>query len=91
MTIRVINTVTEFDRDLLIERTHAGINRTKAEGKTFGRPSALTANQKTEVIQHLGKGIPIAQLAKALKISRQTIMRGNQEAFKSPPEHLESL
>ncbi|KGX52933.1 hypothetical protein Y027_4696 [Burkholderia pseudomallei TSV5] len=38
MTMQVLNAVAEFERDLLIEGTHAGIARAKAEGKTMGRP-----------------------------------------------------
>jgi putative DNA-invertase from lambdoid prophage Rac len=46
MTMQVINAVAEFERDLLIERTRAGLrSRAKAEGKTFGRPSALSKDQ----------------------------------------------
>jgi putative DNA-invertase from lambdoid prophage Rac len=30
--MQVINVVAEFERDLLIERTNAGITRAKAEG-----------------------------------------------------------
>ena len=40
--MNVINAVAEFERDLLIERTQAGLNRAKAEGKTLGRPARLT-------------------------------------------------
>ncbi len=75
MTMQVINAVAEFERDHFIERTHAGINRARAEGKTFGRPSALTADQRAEVIKQLSQGIPVAQIAKTYKTSRQTIMR----------------
>ena len=32
----VQNAVAEFERDLLIERTQAGLGRAKAEGKTLG-------------------------------------------------------
>jgi DNA invertase Pin-like site-specific DNA recombinase len=38
MTMLVIAAVAEFERDLLIERTQAGISRAKAAGKQFGRP-----------------------------------------------------
>lgn len=41
----VIAAVAEFERDLLIERTQAGISRAKAAGKAFGRPPALTPEQ----------------------------------------------
>ena len=40
MTMAVIAAVAEFERDLLIERTQAGLNRAKAEGKRLGRPAA---------------------------------------------------
>ena len=42
MTMGVLTAVAEFERDLLIERTHAGIARGGAEGKVMGRPAALT-------------------------------------------------
>ena len=45
MTMAVINAVAEFERDLLIERTQAGLSRAKSEGKALGRPSVLTAEQ----------------------------------------------
>ncbi|MGF6791736.1 DNA invertase Pin-like site-specific DNA recombinase [Paraburkholderia sp. 35.1] len=35
----------EFERDLLIERTQAGLARVKAESKAPGRKPALTAVQ----------------------------------------------
>jgi putative DNA-invertase from lambdoid prophage Rac len=40
--MNVLNAVAEFERDLLVERTQAGLSRAKAEGKTLGRPSSLT-------------------------------------------------
>ncbi|WP_174906313.1 recombinase family protein [Burkholderia diffusa] len=75
MTMQVLNAVAEFERDLLIERTHAGITRAKAEGKSMGRPSALTKQQQQEVRRLLSEGATIAGLAKVYGTSRQTIMR----------------
>jgi putative DNA-invertase from lambdoid prophage Rac len=75
MTMQVLNAVAEFERDLLIERTHAGIKRAKAEGKAFGRPSALTVSQQEQVKEQLQAGVPVAQIARTYSTSRQTIMR----------------
>ena len=75
MTMQVINAVAEFERDLLIERTNAGISRARAEGKAFGRPSALTAQQQAEVVAQLALGVSVAKIAKDFATSRQTIMR----------------
>ncbi len=47
LTMNVINAVAEFERDLLIERTQAGLSRAKAEGKRLGRPASLTADQRS--------------------------------------------
>ena len=75
MTMGVIAAVAEFERDLLVERTQSGLARAKAEGKTLGRPSTLSASQVAEVGQRLAAGEAIAAIARAMGTSRQTIMR----------------
>ncbi|MBJ9686514.1 recombinase family protein [Burkholderia vietnamiensis] len=75
MTMQVLNAVAEFERDLLIERTHAGIARAKAEGKAMGRPSALSDEQRADVLRELDAGASVAELARRFGTSRQTIMR----------------
>src|ERR671921_643468 len=50
------STVAEFERDLLVERTQAGLSRAKAEGKTLGRPLSLTADQRRAVERRLAEG-----------------------------------
>ncbi|MCO8590312.1 recombinase family protein [Burkholderia multivorans] len=86
MTMQVINAVAEFERDLLIERTQAGLRRAKAEGKTFGRPSALSEAQRAAVIDQLNAGVSVAQIAREMKTSRQTIMRVRESMSSTQPE-----
>jgi putative DNA-invertase from lambdoid prophage Rac len=75
LTMNVINAVAEFERDQLIERTQAGLNRAKAEGKTLGRPSSLTKDQREAVTLQLQGGAGVSGLAREYKTSRQTITR----------------
>jgi putative DNA-invertase from lambdoid prophage Rac len=75
MTMGVIAAVAEFERDLLIERTQAGLARARSEGKTLGRPKALTATQEAEALQRLAGGQTVAAVSRALKTSRATVMR----------------
>jgi len=75
MTMGVIAAVAEFERDLLIERTQAGLARAKAEGKSIGRPSALSPAQAEQARTRLAGGESVAALARDYKTSRQTIMR----------------
>jgi putative DNA-invertase from lambdoid prophage Rac len=71
----VLSAVVEFERDLLIERTNAGIARAKAGGKSMGRPSALSGLERKAVLEHLSRGASMAAIAKQYGTSRQTIMR----------------
>jgi putative DNA-invertase from lambdoid prophage Rac len=75
LTMNVLNAVAEFERDLLIERTQAGLSRAKSEGKTLGRPPNLTDDQRREVECRLKEGVTVSALAREFKTSRQTIMR----------------
>ena len=75
MTMGVIATVAEFERDLLVERPQAGLARAKSEGKALGRPRALTDTQEAEALQRLSGGEAVAAVARALKTSRATVMR----------------
>lgn len=75
MTMGVIAAVAEFERDLLIERTQAGLARAKAEGKTLGRPQALQGRGIDDVRERLQRGEAVAAIARAHNTSRQTIMR----------------
>lgn len=75
MTMGVINAMAEFERDLLIERTQAGLARAKAEGKSLGRPQSLSAAQVQAARARLESGDAVAAIARDLGTSRQTIMR----------------
>ena len=75
MTMAVISAVAEFERDLLIERTQAGLSRARREGRTLGRPRALTAAQEAAVIDRLAAGESVAAVARSLRVSRATVMR----------------
>ena len=75
MTMAVISAAAEFERDLLIERTQAGLARAKSEGKVLGRPRALSDAQEAEALQRLDDGEAVAAVARALKTSRATVMR----------------
>ena len=74
-TMGVLTAVAEFERDLLIERTHAGMARARSEGKVMGRPPALTKERQAEVMQRLAMGVSVAQLARDYGTTRQSIMR----------------
>jgi putative DNA-invertase from lambdoid prophage Rac len=80
MTMGVISAVAEFERDLLIERTQAGLSRAKAEGKALGRPSALSQEQQETVRAQRALGVSLGTLAKEFGVSRAAIQRVEKRA-----------
>jgi putative DNA-invertase from lambdoid prophage Rac len=80
MTMGVINAVAQFERDLLIERTQAGLERARAGGTTLGRPSILTPAQRDQVRAQLAAGASVSALARQLGTSRMTVMRARDGA-----------
>jgi putative DNA-invertase from lambdoid prophage Rac len=75
LTMNVINGVAEFEHDLLVECTQAGLSRAKAEGKVLGRPPSLTDDQRRAVERRLEQGATVSALACEFNTSRNTIMR----------------
>jgi putative DNA-invertase from lambdoid prophage Rac len=75
MTMAVIAAVAEFERDLLIERTQAGLARAKADGKKLGRPSSLTREQHEVIRVQRNQGQSLGKLAKTYGVSRSAIQR----------------
>ncbi|PKM30389.1 MAG: DNA invertase [Gammaproteobacteria bacterium HGW-Gammaproteobacteria-11] len=72
MTMSVIASVAEFERDLLIERTQAGLERAKAQGKILGRPQSVTSGKVQELKQ---TGLSQSEVAKELSVSISTVKR----------------
>ena len=75
VTLGVLTAIAEFERDLLRERTHAGINRARAEGKKLGRKPSLTETEREKVWEALQTGESVSSIARNFKTTRQTILR----------------
>ena len=73
MTMAVISAVSEMERDLLIERTQAGLQRAKAEGKKLGRKPTLSSDDRSQIMALKAEGASLAVLAKKFGVSRSAI------------------
>jgi len=80
MTMQVIAAVAEFERDLLVERTQAGLARVKAAGRHLGRPFSLTTAQRQDIARRLADGESVSAVAREYGASRQTVMRVRDSA-----------
>ena len=74
MMMTMLAAVAEMERDLLVERTQAGLARAKSEGKTLGRPSKTTAEQREDIIAKYACGESVSALARMYEVSRASIL-----------------
>lgn len=82
---RMFAAFAQFERDQLVERTHAGLARAKAEGKTLGRKNALESlavqrgisfdELRTQLRGQMEGGATARGLAKEYKVSHPTILK----------------
>ena len=75
LMLNMLAAVAEMERDLLVERTQAGLARAKSEGKVLGRPTKTTDKQRVEIKNLRENGALISALSRAYGISRASIMR----------------
>ena len=74
LLLTMLAAVAEMERDLLIERTQAGLQRAKAQGKKLGRPSKTTDAQRLSIRQDLKSGKSVSQMARQYSVSRATVI-----------------
>lgn len=74
LLLTMLAAVAEMERDLLVERTQAGLQRAKAEGKVLGRPSKTSPEQRRAILDELDRGESVSVLARHYGISRANII-----------------
>ena len=72
--VGILAVVAEMERDMLVERTQAGLARAKAEGKQLGRPSKTSDTDRDTIRARLGAGESVSQVARDFGISRATVI-----------------
>ena len=75
LMLTVLGGLAEFERELIRARTGEGRKRAKDRGVRFGRPAALTPDQRQEVLQRLASGEAQADVARTFDVSQATISR----------------
>ena len=76
MVFQIFASFAEFERNVLLERTHAGIDAAKARGRVGGRPAALDDSAIAVATALLrDPSIPIREVASRVGVSRATLYR----------------
>lgn len=76
LVFHIFGALAEFERELIRERTRAGLAAARARGRKGGRPPALDPAQiATARALHRDRAIPIREICRTLAVSRATLYR----------------
>ena len=75
LVLTTLAAVAEMERDILVERTNAGLDRARRDGKKLGRPKALDKLAAAAIRIELDQKVPVAEIARNHAVSRATIAR----------------
>jgi DNA invertase Pin-like site-specific DNA recombinase len=81
LVVTIMSGIAQFERKLILSRTEIGIAKARANGKKFGRPSALDVTQKRKIAERYAAGETMAQLADDYGVGEATIFRALQGPF----------
>lgn len=78
LVFHLFASIAEFERDLIRERTRAGLAAARARGRKGGRPAGLSKANKVKAAAAASmyrEGTPVADILAALDIARGTLYR----------------
>lgn len=76
LVFHVFSALAQFERDLIVERTTAGLAAARARGRVGGRPKKLSEQQVDTARSLYESGsVSVAQIGRILGVSRSTIYR----------------
>jgi DNA invertase Pin-like site-specific DNA recombinase len=76
LVFHLFASLAEFERDLIRERTQAGLASARARGRMGGRPKALSPKQLAQArAMHADKDITIKEICATLGVGKTTLYR----------------
>lgn len=79
IVINVMESLAEWERELLVQRTREGVAHARAQGRKSGPKPKLTLDQKRQARKLVRGGESVSSVARSFNVSRQTISRGIAE------------
>lgn len=76
LIFHIFASLAEFERDLIRERTHAGLEAARARGRVGGRPPALSPDGVATARRlYESRTVTVAEIGRMLGVSRSTVYR----------------
>ncbi len=74
LTFHLFGALAEFERNLILERTQAGLRAARARGRLGGRPKVLDADKRQVAVDlYRQKKMPVGRICAMMGISKPTL------------------
>jgi DNA invertase Pin-like site-specific DNA recombinase len=86
LVFHVFGALAEFERNLILERTQAGLSAARARGRLGGRPKSLNDDKKQVVIDlYNERKHPVKKICEMMNISKPTLYSYVRDSASKPP------
>ncbi len=87
LVFHVFGALSEFERNLVLERTQAGLSAARARGRLGGRPKSLNDDKKQVVIDlYNERKHPVKKICEMMNISKPTLYSYVRDSVSNPPK-----
>lgn len=87
LVFNIVGAMAQFEREVGVERTKAGLAAAAARGRKGGRKPALTEEKAAQASKLLAERLPPKQIAAAVGVSASTIHKWKRSLEGAPPVH----
>ena len=87
LVFHVFGALAEFERNLILERTQAGLSAARARGRLGGRPKSLNDDKKQVVTDlYNERKHPVKKICEMMNISKPTLYSYVRDSVSNPPK-----
>ncbi len=91
LIFHIMAALAEFERNLISERTRAGLEAARARGSKLGRRPRLSPSEVRKAKKMIGNGAALREVARFLNVDPRTLRRSVTIAEPPPPPVLTTL
>lgn len=75
LVFHIFGALAQFERDLIRERTHAGLRAAEARGRKGGRKPAVTPDKLARAQAHIAAGLTVREAAARVKVGKTALYK----------------
>ena len=83
LVFNIFGSLAQFERDLIRERTHAGLKAARERGRPGGRRPVVTPDKLRKARDHIASGLTVREAAARLKIGKTALYKALEATEKN--------